>query len=149
MGYHDWEGRNSLPFTTGLGAAVAHSVWDRGVISSNLIVPTKMIDDSTRWEFCPHCGDGWPDFVGTTKTHHQFSCTYENCEGFYTVKIGVGDWDRRHAKLAKLDPEITYFTDCEGCKQRKPVKLKNWRLVCRDCFKKFNICKCDCTCGLD
>lgn len=93
-----------------------------------------MSDDQWRWEYCPYCKDGWPDYVGEKKGFHVFNCSLPECEAQFRVEAGFGNYDMRLGM--KLSKDVIYYEKCDGCRTPKPVKVKNLRFICSDCFKK-------------
>lgn len=87
-----------------------------------------------RWEFCPYCRDGFPDYLGERDGKHWFNCTHPSCEAQFKVQVGVGNWDKRLGM--KLDPDVVYLEKCDHCQQRAAVKVKDLRFTCYHCFKK-------------
>jgi hypothetical protein len=86
-----------------------------------------------RWEHCPECLDGWPNYIGLTKdkNFHEFVCTVDDCELYYRVPVGKGQFDQRLGM--ELDPKVIYYETCDGCRRPKPVKVVDLRFLCKKC----------------
>lgn len=90
-------------------------------------------EEAARFEYCPECGDGWPTYMGLSKDskHHTFSCSNQECEAYYRVEVGKGQYDMRLGM--ELSPDVIYYEKCEICRKPKPVKLRDFRFICRPC----------------
>lgn len=92
-----------------------------------------MRNNQWRWEPCPECQFGFPEYVGKKGKYHQFVCGDESCEAFYQVEEGKGAYDLRQGMM--LYEDSIYFEKCDGCKNIKPVKVINLRFTCVDCLQ--------------
>jgi hypothetical protein len=88
--------------------------------------------EAKRWEFCPYCFDGFPLYLGPSKQQHQFECSGKDCGAYFKVDFGKGEFDKRLGM--QLDPKAIYWDKCLKCDKSKPVKLVDFRFICKTCM---------------
>lgn len=84
-----------------------------------------------RWEFCTFCGDGFTNYIGMTKDKkaHEYECTSPECEAYFKVPVGQGQYDIRLGM--ELSRDVLYWQKCDKCRREKPCRVTpNLRFGC-------------------